>query len=65
MSDFHGEPYNFDASSYNTGPLKDFKQYIRAGELTPDFTLPTLDGDSVTLSELRGKPVLVEFGSIT
>ena len=24
-----------------------------------------LDGDTVTLSDLRGKPVLIEFGSIT
>ena len=65
MSDFHGEPYNFPASSYNPGPLKDFKQYIRAGEEAPDFMLPTLDGTTITLSDLRGKPVLIEFGSIT
>jgi cytochrome oxidase Cu insertion factor (SCO1/SenC/PrrC family) len=65
MSDFHGEPYNFNSSSYNPGPLADFKQNIRAGEEVPDFTLPTLDGTTVTLSDLRGKPVLFEFGSIT
>ena len=65
MSLFHGEEYNFEASSYNPGPLKDFKQNIRAGEEAPDFTLPTLDGTTVTLSDLRGKPVLIEFGSVT
>ena len=27
----------------------------------PDFTLPLLDGKSVTLNEFRGKPVLVNF----
>ncbi|MBE3580538.1 MAG: TlpA family protein disulfide reductase [Thermoanaerobacteraceae bacterium] len=27
----------------------------------PDFTLPTLDGGRVTLSELRGKPVFINF----
>ncbi|HBT47034.1 MAG TPA: peroxiredoxin [Peptococcaceae bacterium] len=27
----------------------------------PDFTLPTLDGETVTLSELRGKPVFINF----
>ena len=27
----------------------------------PDFTLPTLDGESVTLSGLRGKPVMLTF----
>ncbi|WP_341360917.1 peroxiredoxin family protein [Georgenia sp. M64] len=29
--------------------------------LAPDFTLPTTDGASVTLSELRGSPVLLYF----
>ena len=27
----------------------------------PDFTLETLDGDSITLSDLKGKVVLVDF----
>ena len=61
-----GEPYNFEASSYNPGPLKFFRENIHAGEQAPDFTLPRLDGEGdVTLSELRGKPVLIEFGSVT
>ena len=30
----------------------------------PDFTLPTLDGSSVTLSDLRGKPVMLTFWRI-
>ncbi|MDQ7030680.1 MAG: redoxin domain-containing protein [Ardenticatenia bacterium] len=29
--------------------------------IAPDFELPTLDGASVRLSELRGKPVIVNF----
>jgi cytochrome c biogenesis protein CcmG/thiol:disulfide interchange protein DsbE len=33
----------------------------RASEPAPDFTLETLDGGRITLSELRGKPVLVDF----
>ena len=36
-----------------------------AGQMAPDFTLPSLDGGEVTLSTLRGKPVVMEFGSIT
>jgi len=32
---------------------------VRPGDLAPDFTLETLAGDSVTLSELRGHPILV------
>ena len=31
------------------------------GQLAPDFTLETLAGDQVRLSELRGQPVLVNF----
>lgn len=33
----------------------------REGFLAPDFTLDTLDGSKVTLSELRGKIVVVNF----
>jgi len=32
-----------------------------AGEVAPDFRLPTLDGETVQLSELRGHPVVVNF----
>jgi mycoredoxin-dependent peroxiredoxin len=31
------------------------------GEEAPDFTLPSTSGDKVTLSSLRGKPVLIAF----
>lgn len=33
----------------------------RAGFRAPDFTLDTLDGESVTLSDLRGQAVLINF----
>lgn len=33
----------------------------KQGFLAPDFSLPTIDGDPITLSELRGKPVLINF----
>lgn len=32
-----------------------------AGHPAPDFTLETLDGESVSLSDFRGKPVIVNF----
>ena len=32
---------------------------IEAGALAPDFTLPDQDGEAVTLSALRGRPVVV------
>ncbi|GAB4579698.1 MAG: TlpA disulfide reductase family protein [Anaerolineales bacterium] len=33
----------------------------RAGFAAPDFTLPTPDGETITLSELRGRPVIVNL----
>ena len=33
----------------------------RVGKPAPDFTLRLFDGQSVTLSSLKGKPVLVNF----
>jgi len=33
----------------------------RVGETAPDFTLRLFNGQSVTLSSLKGKPVLVNF----
>jgi peroxiredoxin len=35
-----------------------------SGNEAPDFTLPTLTGANVTLSELRGTPVVLSFWSI-
>jgi peroxiredoxin len=34
---------------------------IHAGDMSPDFTVEMLDGSKVTLSDLRGKVVLVSF----
>jgi hypothetical protein len=41
------------------------KQGILPGEIAPDFELPRAGSGSLRLSELRGKPVLVHFGSFT
>lgn len=38
---------------------------LEPGEPAPDFELRTLDGEELSLSDLRGKPVVVEFGSYT
>lgn len=34
---------------------------IKVGQVAPDFTLPTMTGEEVTLSELSGKKVLLSF----
>jgi cytochrome c biogenesis protein CcmG/thiol:disulfide interchange protein DsbE len=33
----------------------------KVGQVAPDFTLPTLDGGTVKLSDYRGKPVVLNF----
>jgi thioredoxin-dependent peroxiredoxin len=34
---------------------------VSEGEQAPDFTLPDQDGNAVTLSDLRGRPVVLYF----
>ncbi len=36
-------------------------EYIKVGELAPDFTLPNQDGKEVSLSDYRGKKVILYF----
>jgi peroxiredoxin Q/BCP len=36
-------------------------QAVEVGEPAPDFTLPGSDGQSYTLSELRGQHVVIAF----
>ncbi len=38
---------------------------LRPGEMAPDFTLPRADGGTLRLGDLRGRPVLLHFGSLT
>ena len=63
FSDYNYETFNRAESSAKAG---DFSARLRAGEEAPDFSLPTLDGETVRLSGFKGsKHVLLEFGSIT
>jgi thioredoxin-dependent peroxiredoxin len=34
---------------------------VEVGDVAPDFTLPDADGNDVTLSALRGRPVVIYF----
>ncbi|MCH7800994.1 MAG: redoxin domain-containing protein [Chloroflexi bacterium] len=65
MSEYYGKEYNYDIWEYDGRKFEDFKSIFHAGDRPPDFTLPLLDGGEITLSKLRGKPVVIEFGSIT
>ena len=43
-------------------PVADANDYIvKVGQVAPDFTVTTTDGKRVTLSELRGKVVMLQF----
>ena len=41
--------------------LKVFDMAINPGETAPDFTLNSHEGSPVTLSDLRGAPVVLAF----
>jgi cytochrome oxidase Cu insertion factor (SCO1/SenC/PrrC family) len=43
------------------GLLRDFQLVPLDGAAPPAFTLESLDGKTVSLGELRGRPVLVYF----
>ncbi len=38
---------------------------LQPGAQAPDFEMETTEGERVRLSELRGRPVVVRFGSFT
>ncbi len=65
MSEFLGREYNYSEWKREAGAFELFRTIAYAGDEPPDFTLPAIDGDEVKLSALRGKPVVLEFGSIT
>jgi len=41
------------------------EQHLQVGQMAPNFTLPNLKGDTVSISSLRGKVVLLDFWSPT
>ena len=57
-------PVESSAKSPVSGNVQDDLEsttLVHAGDKAPDFTVEMLDGRSVTLSELQGKPVLLIF----
>lgn len=51
----------FGDNIYNPGNLKpvDSKLKVKVGDLAPDFTLPSVAGSDITLSQFRGKKNVV------
>ncbi|NOU61994.1 TlpA family protein disulfide reductase [Marinifilum caeruleilacunae] len=46
---------------YTWDMYKSVRKTLANGQAAPDWTLPQLDGDSITLSDLKGKYVLLDF----
>jgi hypothetical protein len=67
--DLAPENYNFDhfqsrhllADGYRTL----ISQGVRPGRTAPDFELPRVGGGAQRLSFMRGKPIVLHFGSFT
>ena len=61
--------YNFE--HFRTKILvEDFRRTIEGkgicpGEMAPDFELPQVGGGSLQLSNFRGRPVILHFGSFS
>lgn len=67
----HQSPEEYNYEHFRTRHLvRDAKRTleasgIRPGEEAPNFERPTVGGGSLRLSDLRGRPVLLRFGSVT
>ncbi len=64
MTAAYGASEAFKGNIYNPGQLKpvDSTLKVKVGELAPDFTLPAVSGEAITLSQYRGKKhVVISF----
>ncbi len=66
-ADEKSQNYNFEHFKTKI-LLNDIKRTAKAqgiapGELAPDFELPQIGGGSLQLSDLRGRPTILHFGS--
>ena len=60
----YGESAAYKENIYNPGQLKpiDSQLKVKVGEPAPDFTLPSVSGDSISLRQFRGaKNVVISF----
>lgn len=60
------DSYNYDSFGQCDIGAPDFRSVAKVGTKAPEFVLADLDGNSVSLADLRDKShVVLEFGSIT
>ncbi len=58
--------YNYESFGQCDLAVPDFRAVATIGSSTPQFTLNSVDGGKISLSDFVGKKhVLLEFGSIT
>lgn len=55
----------FRMAGQHESPAEVFRRVPSVGQPAPDFELTDLHGETVHLSDLRGRPVVIEFGAIT
>jgi thiol-disulfide isomerase/thioredoxin len=65
VSTYLGREYNYTAWVRSLDEFALFKTLTHAGDAAPAFTLEQVDGAPMTLADLRGLPVVLEFGSLT
>ena len=41
--------------------IEDFKNFIPIGSIAPEIKLPSINGDSIVLSDVKGKLILIDF----
>lgn len=46
---------------FNKSPVTGLSGFMRVGRPAPDFTLPLLDKGDIVLSELQGRPLVINF----
>ncbi|MBI9057198.1 MAG: AhpC/TSA family protein [Labilibaculum sp.] len=58
---FTGEATHTAMYKYYAKTYKEIFESLAEGATAPDFTLPTVDGDELTLSKVKGKYIFVDF----